>query len=664
VAGPVDQRVGGMYGMQPASGTEMTFPAGEGVLWDSAKHEHLEPFELYYSRFVPFFYFGNGDRGWSWFCDSDEPWIIDRDGSTMTLERDETGQTTWRVKFINHTATVSGRRTIEFLLLTHPSKNKENEYRRVAWIYQVPVNYGGQELECLPNDGPWGIDGSDTTFEFFRKRYPSSAPRLYIDKNWVNSGIPELQKNAYTGEWLLDQNAKVNSSPIDRKGGYDQPWIRRGKGLVTIEWGSQSWEDYFVYQCERMARLGKVPGFWWDEAFPPPRTDCMANGQAYPRDPKQVRQAELPWQPNFGSVHLRNLFKRHARILTRNNIPNYNAFWAASTTAFESCGRHSTMTESAGGTSDFAVDHVTKYPLSFIRYASNTNKGLTTNILPMLVGLKGSNLFPGDDLRMERTVLGRCLLHDVGQAGMQPDPEQLVGVLRILYDFGYFEEETTEMIPYWRSSPFCRYGESYTADNVFEETENDPHQNVYVTVYRKPLVEVGGKRGYKAMFVIMNESNQSVRGRLHILDSKRLLGGGNNMLVMDVYRRMQHDLPYPLARRIVGSFHGNRKALLDLERNGAVTQATRGSTKLPVKTEIYGPIHIPAHDYRILLAQYDPAPEETRFDRAALKAEIAKRQRELYRLRTPRDIPWWDRWAELTDILEQKEQERNAAGKE
>ena len=76
-------------------------------------------------------------------------------------------------------------------------------------------------------------------------------------------------------------------------------------------------------------------------------------------------------------------------------------------------------------------------------------------------------IFPGDDLRMERAVLGRCLLHDIGEAGLLPDPEQLMRVLRILQDFGYFDEETTEVIPYWRSGGVCRYGEEFVTDSGF-----------------------------------------------------------------------------------------------------------------------------------------------------------------------------------------------------
>ncbi len=651
VAGTVDQRVGGAYGMRPASGTEMALPETPGVVWDSANHEHLEPFELYYSKFVPFFYFGSGDRAWSWLCDSDEDWLIDRNGSTMTLERDKDGQVTWRVKFVNHPAVVKGKRTIEFVIFTHPCKFKEKDYRKIAWIHQVPCNYEGIQLKCLPNDGPFGIDGSDETFKYFRKRYPNGAPRLYFIKNWLNSGIPELQKRAYTGEWLGNQVATVNNSPMDAVGGYGQPWVRRGKAQVTTEWGSQSWEDYYIYNLERMIRLGKVPGYWWDETWPPVRTDCLANGQAYLRDPKDVGKGELPWQAKFGSLHIRNLMKRQSRLLTKNKIPNYNAFWASSTTAFESYGRHSTLTESAGGTSDFQADHVTKYPLSFIRYCANTNKGLTTNILPMLVGLKGSNLIPGDTLRMERAVLGRCLLHDIGQAGAFPDPEQMFRVLDILYDFGYFaSEDSTEMIPYWRSRSVCRYGEAYDAASGFETAKDDPYAQVYTTVYRREFKTVGGKRGYKAMFVVMNESDTPVRGRLHIFNSKALLGGKNNLLVSDIFHPAQRKQRYPLRRRrMVASFIGRRKALMDLERRGAAVQATRGSTRAPVKGEIYGPIYIPSHDYRILLAQFDPEPEPAkRFARAAAKAAGIYPLRHNLRQRRP----WWETWKTLDEKLE------------
>ncbi len=637
VDGPVDYRTGGMYHMIPASGLEMTLPMEDGVLWDSANPDHLEPLELYYSKFVPFFTFGSGDRGWSWICDSDQGWAIDSEGSTMTLERDKDMQATLRVKFVNHTTTIQGRRSIEFYLITHPTKSKEEGYRRIQWLDWRPEKYAGIGLKCLPNDGPWGIDGSDETFEYFLKRYPHGSPRLYINRNWVNSGIPALQKGAYNGEWLLHSSAKVNSSPLDKRGGYNQPWIRPGKGLVLIGYG-QSWEDYFVYWLERQIRIGKVPGWWWDELFVPLRSECVANGQAYFRDPKDVKQNELPYQANFATLHAKDMLKRLAKLQKKNGIPNVTSLWATSCTTFESYAQDSELVESASAYSlSYDIDNVTRFPISMFRYASNTNKSLTTRIKPGLVGLKASVVMPGDNPSLDRGVIGRALLHDIGVNTEIANVEQLVKAINILSDFGYFDEASTETIPYWRSRKFCRFGEEFSGD-AFETTEEDPFANTYVTIYRRPYGQAGNRRGYKALFIIQNESDDPIRGRLHMLDSKGLLGGNNNLAVRNI--RTRYPLPENLSldgRASKGFSYQGVTALEDMESMGAITKATKAQRQHFVKTEIFGPIYIPAHDYRILYAHYDPTGQHA----THVPVERKSRQWEILRSKT-----WWEEWKE------------------
>ena len=141
IAGTVDlvlSETGTGMGDIGADRGECSLPDKPGVLWDST----MTKMELFYSRFVPWFWFGSADRGWSYYSDSDKGWILDRDGSAMQLERDRTGDVTWRVVFVNHPAEVEGRRTIEFSILTHPAKPKPENFRRHAWQYYVGMRVG------------------------------------------------------------------------------------------------------------------------------------------------------------------------------------------------------------------------------------------------------------------------------------------------------------------------------------------------------------------------------------------------------------------------------------------------------------------------------------------------------------------------------------------
>jgi len=644
VAGLVDMCTAGGYGMEPASGWGMIVPDGEGIVWDSAKD--MEAFELYYSSFVPWLFFGSRDRGWTWLCDSDQGWGLDRDGSCVTLERNKQGEVTMRVRLVNHQTTLSGKRSATFALLTHPSKPKEEHYRRKSWYHRRPCNYEGTPPHAaLPNDGPGGISGSATAFEFFRKTYPNGAPRLYILKNMINAGTPALQKRAYTGEWLLNSSRRVTSRTLDRKGPYGQPWTKGG--AISTQWASESWADYHVYHCERMIRLGKVTGWWWDEMHPPVQGMCVANGMAYFRDPKDVAKNELPYQSNFGSFHIRGMLKRLARIFKENNVPNYTALWATSATTFESYVQCSWMCESAAGeTKSYEIDHITRFPLSGFGFATSAGKGLTVYHGPRF----GVSVDPGDNPRLDRARLGRVLAHDIGATATGANMEHYAHVFNALADFGYFEEETTEYIPFWRTRHLVRFGEKFRGDS-FDLTAEDPFAKAHVSIYRRPYKNVDGKQGYKALFVIVNEDWDPLRGRLHILQPERIFGGTNNLLVAEVHKHRDYELPFGLGYLKPAYPYGRYLGLRDAETQGTVVKSLYKLGK-EVPGDIYGPIYVRGHDFRLLYGHHDPGFDpDARGQRSRRKSSLFPR-----RARPKPDMtkPLWDRWLESMPGVERE----------
>jgi hypothetical protein len=117
-----------------------------------------------------------------------------------------------------------------------------------------------------------------------------------------------------------------------------------------------------------------------------------------------------------------------------------------------------------------------------------------------------------------------------------------------------------------------------------------PATDVHVTIYRRPLDEGDG---YKALFVVMNESDRPVQLPLRLLDPERVLGGPNTLTAGDVRKPMsvlgEGDTWWPkLAERDAGQV-----VLMDLETRHVVARA-EGSA------EVYGPLHVPYHDYRVL----------------------------------------------------------------
>ena len=542
-AGPVDvafcQKKGSMAG---ADRWEITLPEGQGVIW---KDNDLDPVELFYTQFTPWFRFGSGDRSFSYYSDSDEGWLLDRDGETITLERDRQGQITWRVKFVNHRADVEGRRRITFSILTHPAKSKPAGARRIAWFYrgdQWAALYPGEPLEPPPHYFPetW--------------RFAAGAPK----------DLPESQRTKFRRT--------------------EPPWTRYGRWRnigITAELDRQ-WQDKIVHYFEKHVREGRRTGWWWDEYWPPYRSEDLADGDAYLRDPEAVREDELPWKSKFLTTYMRDTFKRLSRIQAANNVPQRNYLWANnSATMLEAFAWDTQLVEEAGaGHRSYDIDNVVAYPTSLWRALCHTDTGLIARI----VADHGA-VPPGDDPRLDRQFFGRALLNDIGVCfdgphGRIQQLEEALPLLAALDEFGLFDELHTEVLPYWRN-----------ADAV--EVRGRGQEKINATVYRRPIDPENPDAGYKALFVLMNENDEPVEPSLVIADPERIFGGPNNLSrgeirsLVDVPDVMR-DLWPTLAEREAGA-----PALRDVE-TGEVVARAGGSG------ETYGPVFVGRHDYRVL----------------------------------------------------------------
>jgi len=532
-------------GMAGADVFTSTLPHNTGVVWDSA---NVEKPDLFYSHFVPFLFFGSGDRGFSWYAPSDKNWELDRNGSSMFLSRNENGDVTWQVNFVNHTTTLNEQQTLEFHMLTHPAKPKPDGYRRYAWLYRgdtwaaeypgPPVATFTQGREPTPNTqrekdtvGPWE--------RYYRLRHVGVAPNM------------------------------------------DRRFEQRG-----------------VYYFARQIRAGRN-GWWWDESWPASgRTANVAEGDAYFREPENVGPKEIPWQPVWTFQNMRRTQKRLARLFKKNNVAQRNYHWANhAATFYESFAWDTQLVEGAGAAHrSYEIDTITNYPNSLWRYQAHHFTGLVARVVA-----DANPSRPGDDKRFDRQWLGRALLNDIGvnYSGPHGDVqhvEQGLGLINELEAFGYFKEKNTEFLPYWRNGDIVRLGEGRRKDaHLDPPAEQEPKDHLYVTAFRRPM-EKDGKSGYHVLFVLMNEYTEPIRTNLHILNPGRLFGdGANNDLRADA-DVSSLSVPETLRDELktwAGEMDGT-PALKDLERDGVVTGEI-GEDK-----ETYGPIWIPRHNYRVV----------------------------------------------------------------
>ncbi len=555
-AGTIDLRLSetGGGGMTGADRWECTLPAGEGVVWDSTMTE----MQMYYSRFVPWMWFGSADRGWSYYSTSSEGWILDRDGSAMQLERNADGEVTWRVAFINHPSEVSGERSLDFSILTHPAKPKPDNFRRYAWHYNI--GHGD-----MTDYGIGGFDYSDAEL-IARWRQAAGAP----------SDTPDAERTT----WRKDE------PPFHRYG-----WWRNMQLRVPAL--DRVWEDKATYYFERFIRLGRRVGWWMGEYWPVgfAVSHNLATGHAWLRDPADIEGDELPWQPTFLTHNLRNHYKRLARVFAKENVPQRQHTTSNNASRMlEPFLWNSVLLEECGAMiRAYEIDLITTFPNSLYRTMGMHYTGLITSLLADV-----SPALPGDDVRFDRQRLGIALLNDFGVSPKGPHAtfhhkEQAIRLLDRLMDFGYFDEGEIEKLPYWRNDAYVRLG-----DAPGDETR------VRITVYRRPLDD---GTGFKAIFVILNESDGDVSLPLMIRDAERLLGGPNTLTSGVVLGRAV--VPGVLTAAWAAIEAPEHPALMDLETGGLIARTADD-------TETYGPVFVPYHDYRILYGHFSNEPDNPR----------------------------------------------------
>jgi hypothetical protein len=423
---------------------------------------------------------------------------------------------------------------------------------------------------------------------------PVEVSESYLKRDWRRAS-------------LAPQNLPHEKAHTWRK--ETAPWPRYGRWRnvgISPEM-DQFFEDKAVFYLERQIRVGRRVGYWWDEYWSPGfgRSNNLAAGNAYLRAPEDVGDKELPYQSNYLTEHMRRTQKRLARIFAQNNVPQRQYHWANSAaTAYESFAWDTQLVEECGSSPrSFNIDIVTQFPNSLWRYEAHNFTGLIARVVPQDGQAQIVFSRPGDDERIDRQFLGRALLNDIGVCydgphGTFQNNEEAVRLLTELRDFGYFEDRNIEYIPYWRSQHLVRYGKGRRRDaHLGALGDLEPADSVYVSVFRRPIEEEG-RRGFKVLLVIMNEHDEAVHADLKILDPGRLFGSNNNLRLRAV--TAAYELPETAGGGVLAGWAdrvSDARVLKDLE-TGSFIEARPG------EADVYGPVWIPYHNYRVLYGHY------------------------------------------------------------
>jgi hypothetical protein len=238
----------------------------------------------------------------------------------------------------------------------------------------------------------------------------------------------------------------------------------------------------------------------------------------------------------------------------------------------------------------YDIDLITTYPNSLYRAMGLNYSGLIATMIPSETPV-GS----GDNPRFDRQMLGLGLLHDFGvtrggellaEASLglthMEHEEQAVRLLSRLSRFGFFEDAGIEKLPFWRNDAQVRMGDKPGSES-----------QVRVTIYRRPL---DNGKGYKAIFVILNESDKDVELPLDIRDPARVLGGPNTQKRSAALQRAVVPAKLQAAWAAATAKADDLPVLTDLETGEPISRSG-------TKGERYGPIVVPYHDYRILYGE-------------------------------------------------------------
>jgi hypothetical protein len=277
-----------------------------------------------------------------------------------------------------------------------------------------------------------------------------------------------------------------------------------------------------------------------------------------------------------------------------------------------------------------------RFPIGLFRYLAGTHTALGAQLRTDAATLTSAGASPAPD----RMALGRALLHDIGlDVSTLANPVAAAAVVRQLEEFGCFlNDGQTEFLPYWRTTDILHYGEEAKAKDGFAVDAADPSARTYVSAFSRPD---GVQKKRKALFILVNESTNAVRGQLYVQQPSYLFGGFNKLIVEDIYdqltfSRIPEDsdwnrsqvlktVPTLISQNCLTILKkGQNPAeavppLMDLESGGYVRLVERGDPgkkfgpayKVKEQFEVYGPVHVPARGLRLLYGTGEHAAKQT-----------------------------------------------------
>lgn len=478
-----DGRSGNLFG---------AIPAGTGLVWESSR---LIPCGEWKS-FCPIVFLGTGDKGLWWFAEQNRDWKMSDKKAAVEIYRRDAG-IDLRVNVFAEPVTFKTPRTIEFALLVDPVKQMPDE-RKVAWG-KLPYchntfgyRYWGGSVDGYENSdaGLAGLNAVITDPDW--KPNPAVTNRICLNhvnafRNQVHEGYTKQQKiSVYGSTWLLgaglegletyggEWRGNSNFQP-DPDGEFREWWNAqttkefKSDRDLTVTWipPLDSYINCFVWHHQRLLSKTPINGTWWDNA-------SIGSFEDY--DPQRGE-----FYSRFNIFARRQLMKRLCNVgLDAGREP----WWISNMHVDWSFNQIAWHVENDFYISNADMTMTEQLNVNEFRALCRTKRGIIHRLSAQVV--------PGGSAeqvrRTGRSIIGMCLLHDIGSYLAYGNPDTLVadGMLKVVdAAVGFFDG--AEFVGYWRSAPLIRIGTPGVYASVYRGRD---HAVIVVVNERREDVDV------------------------------------------------------------------------------------------------------------------------------------------------------------------------------
>jgi len=252
-------------------------------------------------NFVPYVLLTDSDRGFCWFADNEQGWILDPDEPTIELDADEK-LVTFRANFVTEPGEIREVTTMRYGWTVTPQKPQPAGWRCWKADFHRPF----PEMNAVF----WGMD--QTNWAVLWPYYASPYPWDY------EKSKPAFDRAREMGVVLAAGNI---AHAIARYRDYKNRWFNE----VAADWGmvpgelsngnvalSRGPNDFRLWHWDRWIRLSGLNGLYFDETYLPPDRNYLTGG-AYLLPDERV-------QPGYNYLGLREMCKRIRHLFHQHGL--------------------------------------------------------------------------------------------------------------------------------------------------------------------------------------------------------------------------------------------------------------------------------------------------------------------------------------------------------